>query len=127
MVAVAHRSRADIGEVRPGPRLRIALAPPVVARQDARQEARLLRLGAIGVDNGSHHREAEGEKRQRIGGSQFLLPDMLLRDRPARTAIFGGPMRGGPRSEERRVGKECVSTCRSRWSPYHYNNKEITT
>src|SRR3546814_17531879 len=29
------------------------------------------------------------------------------------------------RSEERRVGKECVSTCRSRWSPYHY--KKYTT
>src|SRR3546814_12084452 len=34
------------------------------------------------------------------------------------------------RSEERRVGKECVSTCRSRWSPYHekkniiYKNRE---
>src|SRR3546814_4823200 len=26
---------------------------------------------------------------------------------------------GVGRSEERRVGKECVSTCRSRWSPYH--------
>src|SRR3546814_5448598 len=26
---------------------------------------------------------------------------------------------GGPRSEERRVGKECVRTCRSRWSPDH--------
>src|SRR3546814_4059276 len=26
---------------------------------------------------------------------------------------------GSSRSEERRVGKECVSTCRSRWSPYH--------
>src|SRR3546814_4871440 len=26
---------------------------------------------------------------------------------------------GEARSEERRVGKECVSTCRSRWSPYH--------
>src|SRR3546814_5028368 len=26
---------------------------------------------------------------------------------------------GRERSEERRVGKECVSTCRSRWSPYH--------
>src|SRR3546814_13658423 len=24
-----------------------------------------------------------------------------------------------PRSEERRVGKECVSPCRSRWAPYH--------
>src|SRR3546814_12083067 len=31
------------------------------------------------------------------------------------------PGHAGPpfRSEERRVGKECVSTCRSRWSPYH--------
>src|SRR3546814_17205169 len=28
-------------------------------------------------------------------------------------------LRGTCRSEERRVGKECVSTCRSRWSPYH--------
>src|SRR3546814_4451052 len=26
------------------------------------------------------------------------------------------------RSEERRVGQECVSTCRSRWSPYHKKN-----
>src|SRR3546814_15253183 len=30
----------------------------------------------------------------------------------------GGTLDVG-RSEERRVGKECVSTCRSRWSPYH--------
>src|SRR3546814_1678813 len=29
------------------------------------------------------------------------------------------PLLTGARSEERRVGKECVSTCRSRWSPYH--------
>src|SRR3546814_15766345 len=31
----------------------------------------------------------------------------------------------GTRSEERRVGKECVSTCSSRWSPYHYKKKVI--
>src|SRR3546814_13310237 len=31
------------------------------------------------------------------------------------------------RSEERRVGKECVSTCRSRWSPYHSNTKRVNT
>src|SRR3546814_10576881 len=30
------------------------------------------------------------------------------------------------RSEERRVGKECVSTCRSRWSPYHSKKKKHT-
>src|SRR3546814_20557062 len=29
------------------------------------------------------------------------------------------------RSEERRVGTECVSTCRSRWSPYHYKKTNI--
>src|SRR3546814_13244249 len=29
-----------------------------------------------------------------------------------------------PRSEERRVGKECVSTCRSRWSRYHKKKKK---
>src|SRR3546814_12113159 len=34
---------------------------------------------------------------------------------------------GGHRSEERRVGKECVSTCRSRWSPYHYKKKTKMT
>src|SRR3546814_9664535 len=31
------------------------------------------------------------------------------------------------RSEERRVGKECVSTCRSRWSPYHYKETPKNT
>src|SRR3546814_12409831 len=31
------------------------------------------------------------------------------------------------RSEERRVGKECVSTCRSRWSPYHEKKKQNST
>src|SRR3546814_15054878 len=35
-------------------------------------------------------------------------------------AELAGALQGdGLRSEARRVGKECVSTCRSRWSPYH--------
>src|SRR3546814_14596460 len=46
---------------------------------------------------------------------------------PALYAATASGVRGGDyigpsgfkRSEERRVGKECVSTCRSRWSPYH--------
>src|SRR3546814_2783210 len=43
------------------------------------------------------------------------------RRRPVDQLIWG-PLwwkRGLSRSEERRVGKECGSTCRSRWSPYH--------
>src|SRR3546814_4878983 len=45
-------------------------------------------------------------------------------DRYASASIFNpmrrlAALRPERRSEERRVGKECVSTCRSRWSPYH--------
>src|SRR3546814_18327151 len=35
------------------------------------------------------------------------------------SAVISGLDIGQHRSEERRVGKECVSKCRSRWSPYH--------
>src|SRR3546814_4899632 len=38
---------------------------------------------------------------------------------PARSAIRLAGWLDLSRSEERRVGKECVSTCKSRWSPYH--------
>src|SRR3546814_11815461 len=62
---------------------------------------------------------------------------MLLAGQPQPMAALTGPtmssetgdaMEDGSaiqqeRSEERRVGKECVSTCRSRWSPYHYKKK----
>src|SRR3546814_19052479 len=42
----------------------------------------------------------------------------------ARTPLPAGRTRRGLiRSEERRVGKECVSPCRSRWSPYHEKKK----
>src|SRR3546814_8741001 len=36
-----------------------------------------------------------------------------------RPVVRGQQVRAEHRSEERRVGKECVSTCRSRWSPYN--------
>src|SRR3546814_13426535 len=41
-----------------------------------------------------------------------------------RTARGLNDLAEGERSEERRVGKECVSTCRSRWSPVHYKKKK---
>ena len=37
----------------------------------------------------------------------------------ARQKIIQGLNEGLVRSEERRVGKECLRLCRSRWSPYH--------
>src|SRR3546814_17452125 len=43
----------------------------------------------------------------------------------AQGPVFGDVME--TRSEERRVGKGCVRTCRSRWSPDHYKKKHNTT
>src|SRR3546814_19909333 len=53
---------------------------------------------------------------------------LLLEASSLRHRRPGRPFRRRPRSEERRVGKECVSTCRSRWSPYHYkkNNNRMS-
>ena len=50
------------------------------------------------------------------------LPDGALKDRVARACGIRALLiidQCRRRSEERRVGKECVSLCRSRWSPYH--------
>src|SRR3546814_9592889 len=53
-----------------------------------------------------------GRKHPRQENGQVVLSRRCSPSIPCR-----GVGRG--RSEERRVGKECVSTCRSRWSPYH--------
>src|SRR3546814_1802357 len=54
-----------------------------------------------------------------INMAHAVVPHMMANrfGKIVNIAAMGG-LRGG-RSEERRVGKECVSTCRSRWSPYH--------
>src|SRR3546814_12190281 len=52
-----------------------------------------------------------GEYKASLGGGMLTLrTDISWRD-----SVFFKPSS----SEERRVGKECDSTCRSRWSPYH--------
>src|SRR3546814_12202869 len=48
----------------------------------------------------------------------------ILRSRGRKRRRRGG---GRGRSAERRVGKECVSPCRFRWSPYHYKKKNNST
>src|SRR3546814_12980056 len=45
---------------------------------------------------------------------------------PARADAVVRPRDLGNRSDERRVGKERVSTCRPRWPPYHYKNTTTT-
>src|SRR3546814_11945121 len=48
------------------------------------------------------------------------LAKVEIKDEVARAGKGAGMLTGGAiRSEERRVGKECVSTCGSRWSPEH--------
>ena len=55
-----------------------------------------------------------GECNSGVGGRYMLNPDNNRRS----IEIFLLVLKVS-RSEERRVGKECVCWCRSRWSPYH--------
>src|SRR3546814_2306202 len=64
-----------------------------------------LVVGDRGTGRGGHDRGLAGGL---LGGGHGALP--------LGCAAAGGNC--AVRSEERRVGKECVSTCRSRWSPY---------
>src|SRR3546814_18919862 len=66
---------------------------------------------ARAIDDIGFHPENWGERVFRVralGGEQWLI----RRSGAPELALW-------VRSEERRVGKECVSTCRSRWSRYH--------
>src|SRR3546814_13731637 len=51
--------------------------------------------------------------------SPALSLDRLRIDYGVGNSVMISPRNKEQSSEERRVGKECVSTCRSRWSPYH--------
>src|SRR3546814_14471119 len=79
-------------------------------------------------------------RNQSVAGTMISTSATLATVRKKITAINAATCDGMPRrsihsrkgtsrSEERRVGKECVSTCRSRRSPYHQkkNEKHITT
>src|SRR3546814_18518884 len=57
------------------------------------------------------------------------FPGLRRCNRRARLKLGHSPAgtgRSNNRSEKRRVGKECVSTCSSRWSPYTKKKKKIT-
>src|SRR3546814_11066043 len=55
-----------------------------------------------------------------------VVPSSNARTRMSLLSLDQAAIRHGiwDRSEERRVGKECVSTCRSGWSPYHEKKKK---
>src|SRR3546814_19480284 len=86
------------------------------------------------LDRGLHH-HTQSSRRQPLIQNQFLedarLPPGLLDGRGHRVVPVLGPVlelttRRDPeaRSEERRVGNECVSTCRSLWSTSNYKKKK---
>src|SRR3546814_13218464 len=75
---------------------------------------RLKRLDQAGFIRGYH---AEVALEKIAPASQFLVQIELESHQTGDFQRFENAVRA--RSEERRVGKECVSTCRSRWSPYH--------
>src|SRR3546814_18126501 len=59
------------------------------------------------------------------GACCFRKPDSWPVRRRTRVTFSPTTYSVEPRSEERRVEKECVRPCRSRWSPDHYKNTNV--
>src|SRR3546814_3914352 len=89
-------------------------------------------LGALlEIDTAEHWRPSADVFFDKIRKPQILsilgkldpeLPGRYASEKKAALSSAAAKLCAGEaivRSEERRVGKECVSTCRSRWSPYH--------
>src|SRR3546814_19048025 len=103
----------------------------VAAVHDQRRLADPLQLGEAVVARakpGLHRRELRtdclhpGRDVLVLGAAMAPLPELLAGLAPGirrREAEIEKGLERTVRSEERRVGKECVSKCRSRWSPYH--------
>src|SRR3546814_20279404 len=80
---------------------------------DRTADGRVLKALTI-VDDATHESVAIEVERAISGHGVVRILERLAVQRGLPEVI-----RTDNRSEERRVGKECVSTCRSRWSPYH--------
>ncbi len=97
VVAVARRLRPERGEVAARVRLGEALTPDLLAREDRRQVARLLLVGAQRDDGRADEREADGADELRgVGARQLLLKDGLLHQRRAAPAESLRPGDAGP-------------------------------
>src|SRR3546814_11901190 len=59
-----------------------------------------------------------------VSSWQRMAPNTIPTGAKAGGNYLSGQLIARERSEERRVGKECVSTCRTRWSPYHTNKNK---
>src|SRR3546814_19716415 len=64
-------------------------------------------------------KEAHARNQPVLVGTTSIEVSELLGQQLSEAGIHHEVLNAKQRSEERRVGKECVSTCRSRWSPYH--------
>ncbi|MCY1397119.1 hypothetical protein D3C76_508730 [compost metagenome] len=96
MVAVAHRAGFQRSQIGTGTRLGIALAPPVLAGEDARQKTCLLLGRAELDDHRSDHVDAERQDPWRAGGGALFVEDVLLDHAPAGAAVLHRPANGQP-------------------------------
>src|SRR3546814_12112006 len=93
---------------------------------EQRIAGRFLPVSDGGAGEEEHaHRGQDRPTLARVADRLAEAPGQADPDREDRQHLDEIGERGGifERSEERRVGKECVSTCRSRWSTYHSKKK----
>src|SRR3546814_283528 len=103
-IAAAHRVTVQVVKQR----LRLAAVSPTLLDVYADDGMTLEQLMAFTVTDNHARQEQVWEAISKSWSKEPYQIRRMLNETTVRA-----------RSEERRVGKECVSTCRSRWSPYH--------
>src|SRR3546814_20733661 len=106
----SHGSFAPVSAIREG-----GASAKADVRERALKEEPYCTLRSSEIWELRHLRYFGGWPRRQLAATETCIRTWVPRQAP----VSGSRPQTGRRSEERRVGNECVSTCRSRWSPYH--------
>src|SRR3546814_19739854 len=107
-----------MGGDKPCRRFRVLMFPPAFGEHIfllRSQDWKLPDFRKIAIER--YVRPERRNRREALNGSHILKSPW--RSQAAFVLFHTLRLLNSSRSEERRVGKECVSTCRSRWSPYN--------
>src|SRR3546814_18379543 len=104
----------------------MVVSPLIALMKDQVEQLRKRGIKAVAIFSGMQLQEIDTLLDNCIYGPVkflYLSPERLktelARERISRMNVSLIAVDEAHRSAERRVGKECVSPCRSRWSPYH--------
>ena len=114
-IGLANRMKSIVPKITNYPQIEVIINNQLLLDDVLNIKNRILKTFVLGLHNSElsiSYRLADQEEVGKVLTKNEVL-ELLMEKNPAMKKLTKD------RSEERRVGKECTSWCRSRWSPYH--------